>query len=308
MRAEETALLKRARGYSLIELTAVLAIAGIIGSTIGLLLLRQQRFYLGGSELITTRQSVRDAIEVLSTDLRGMSVADTARLLADSAIEFFSAIGSSVVCQRLGDSEIGLSPAAGLTSFAIQPDTGDLAVFYTDSGPSSQRWQRTRIVAFSSRVAATTCPPESAFSGGSELGGSAGAAFFVSLQAPLNGEVHPGSPVRFVRRNRYSLYRASDGEWYLGYRRCNAIGPSICGTVQPVSGPYRPYSRDPTQSGLVFEYFDRAGARVATSPMSLGRVDVTARAASRQSLLLEGRRWVPSDSARVSVAIRNRLE
>ena len=307
MPAEETPLLKRPRGYSLIELTVVLSIAAIIGSTIGLLLLRQQRFYLGSSELITTRQSVRDAIEVLTTDIRGMSVADSARLLADSAIEFFSTVGSSVVCQRLSDSDIGLTPAAGLTSFAIQPDTGDLAVFYTDSGPSSQRWQRARIAAFSSRAAATTCPPESAFSGGLEAA-RVGAAFFVSLQAPLSGEVHPGSPVRFVRRNRYSLYRASDGDWYLGYRRCNAIGPSICGTVQPVSGPYRAYSRDPTQSGLLFEYFDRAGARVATSPTRLARVDVTARAASRQNLLLEGRHWVPSDSARMSVAIRNRLE
>src|SRR5213075_331403 len=163
MPAEETSLLRRPRGYSLIELTVVLSIAGIIGSTIGLLLLRQQRFYLGSSELITTRESVRDAIEVLTTDIRGMSVADSARLLADSAIEFFSTVGSSVVCQRLGDSEIGLTPAVGLTSFAIQPDTGDLAVFYTDSGPSSQRWQRTRIAAFSSRAAATTCPPESVF-------------------------------------------------------------------------------------------------------------------------------------------------
>src|SRR5213075_2374922 len=155
MPAEETSLLRRPRGYSLIELTVVLSIAGIIGSTIGLLLLRQQRFYLGSSELITTRESVRDAIEVLTTDIRGMSVADSARLLADSAIEFFSTVGSSVVCQRLSDSDIGLTSAAGLTSFAIQPDTGDLAVFYTDSGPS-QRWQRARIAAFSSRAAATT--------------------------------------------------------------------------------------------------------------------------------------------------------
>src|SRR5690349_8392925 len=237
------------RAFSLIELTVVLAIVGIIGSTIGLLLMRQQRFYRGTSELISTRQSVRDAIEVLTTDIRGMSVADTLRLLSDSAIEFFSTIGSSVVCERLGDSEVGLSSSASLTSFATQPDTGDVAVFYTDSGPPSQRWQRTRIAGFTARTAATTCPPTSPFSTGSDAG-SAASAFFVSLQTPLSPDVHAGSPVRFVRRNRYSLYRASDGEWYLGYRRCNAIGQSNCGTVQPLSGPYRGYSRDANQSGL----------------------------------------------------------
>jgi prepilin-type N-terminal cleavage/methylation domain-containing protein len=300
-----TALLKR--GFSLIELTVVLAIAGIIGGTIGLLLMRQQRFYRGTSELITTRQSVRDAIEVLATDIRGMSVADTARLLADSAIELFSTIGSSVVCQRVGDSEIDLTPAATLTSFATQPDTGDIAAFYTDSGPPSERWQRTRIIAFSSRVMGTTCSVSTGFSTDSAIA-SVGKAFVVLVDPPLSPDVHAGSPVKFVRRGRYSLYHAADGDWYLGYRRCNVVGLSICGTVQPLSGPYRPYSRDTNQSGLAFEYFDRAGTRLAGSPLSLARVDIAARAASRQTLLVESRRWTPSDSARVSVAIRNRLE
>lgn len=308
MPRRENALLKRQRsGVSLIELTVVLALVGVIGSTIGLVLMRQQRFYRGTSELISTRQSVRDAIEVLTTDIRGMSVADTPRLLSDSAMEFFSTIGTSVVCQRLAESEIGLSSAVTLSSFATQPDTGDLAVFYVDSGSPSHGWQRIRIAALTSRAASTTCPTASAFSGGPGSS-SAGSAFFVSLQAPLAGAVHSGSPVRFVRRNRYSLYRASDGEWYLGYRRCNAVGVSGCGTVQPLSGPYRPYSRDANQSGLALEYFDRAGARITGSPLSLSRVDITARAASRQNILLEGRRWTPGDSARVSVAIRNRLE
>ena len=90
MPSRQTALLRQSRSaFSLIEMTVVLVIVGAIGSTIGLLLMRQQRFYRGTSELIATRQSVRDAIEVLTTDIRGMSVADTARLLADSAMEFF---------------------------------------------------------------------------------------------------------------------------------------------------------------------------------------------------------------------------
>ena len=86
------------RGFTLIELAVVLVILGMVGGAIGLTLMRQQRFYRGAAELLYAREGVRDAIELLSTDIRGMSTADTA-VLADSAIELFASIGSSVVCQ-----------------------------------------------------------------------------------------------------------------------------------------------------------------------------------------------------------------
>jgi prepilin-type N-terminal cleavage/methylation domain-containing protein len=300
----------RRAAFSLIELTVVLAIVAIVGSSIGLILMRQQRFYRGTGELITTRQGVRDAIDVLTTDIRGMSAADTVRLAADSAIEFFSVIGSSVVCQMEAPSQPGLPPAslsgASLTSFATQPDTGDLAVFFVDSGPGANTWGRHRIIAFSSRGLSTTCPPSSGFSREADVASGA-KAFAVSLDGPLEAGVRLGSPVRFVRRGRYSLYRASDGEWYLGYRRCNAIGSSVCGAVQPVSGPYRAYDRDVNQSGLAFEYFDRAGGRLQGSPLSLARVDIAVRAGSRHQVVVEGKVWTPTDTARVSIAVRNRL-
>jgi prepilin-type N-terminal cleavage/methylation domain-containing protein len=300
-----------ARGFTLIELAIVLAIFGVVGTAIAGTLVRQQRFYRGASELLYAREGVRDAMEVLSTDIRGMSDADTVRLLADSAIELFANIGSSVVCQRVTDIEIGLPGTAArgntLTAFITHPDTGDLALFYRDSIENGSRWERHRIAGFGPRVLAASCPGDARFSAADPSG--SGKGFVVTLTSPLSAHVASGAPVRFIRHGRFSLYTASDGEWYLGYRRCNAFGASICGAIQPLSGPYRAYSSDPGATGVLFEYFDNRGSRITASgpTPSVARVDITARSESRQRLLVEGHAWQPSDWGTVSLAVRNRL-
>jgi prepilin-type N-terminal cleavage/methylation domain-containing protein len=300
-------------GFTLLELAIVLAILGVVGSAIGLTLVRQQRFYRGTEELVGAREGVRDAIEILSTDIRGISIADTARLLADSAVEIFASVGTSVVCQIRG-SEIGLpagtSPHGNtLTALLTQPDTGDLALFLRDSAGAGDLWERHRIAAFSARSKATTCPPSTGFAAADNVDAT-GTAFVIVLSDSLSEHVRRGAPVRFIRRGRYSLYRSSDGSWYLGYRRCNASGPSICGAIQPLSGPYRPYSSNPRSTGLLFEFFDGSGVRLppGASSLALARVDITARSESRQRITVEGRSWMPADSATVSIAVRNRSQ
>jgi type II secretory pathway pseudopilin PulG len=296
-------------GLSLVELVAVIALAGLVGGTIVTTITRQQRFYRNAAETLYARESVRDAIAVLSTDIRLASVADTIRPLADSAIEFFATIGASVVCQTVGN-EVGLAPAhaAGnsLSGFLIEPDTGDLVLFRTDSAGAGEHWERYRISSFTSRSLASSCTAASRFSRNSDFAAGV-TGFVVTLTTALRGDVKPGAPVRFIRRARYGLYHASDGGWYLGYRRCNAVGPSACGVVQPVSGPYRGYSPDPAATGLLFEYFDVLGRRLdaAASPLALARVDVTART---ESLSSGSRSEKISDSAKTSVAIRNRAQ
>ena len=299
-------------GVTLAELAVVLALLGLIGGTIGLTLVRQQRFYRGATELLHAREGVRDATELLSTDIRGMSVADTVRLLADSAIEFFANIGSSVVCQAAGGTGVGLPGASSgrgvtLTAFLTNPDTGDIALFYRDSLEGAGQWERHGIASFGVRSLAVTCPSTSVFARGSDAD-SRGSGFYLVLSTPLSAHVKAGAPVRFIRRGRYSLYHASDGSWYLGYRRCNAVGASACGAIQPLSGPYRGYSSNRGKTGLLFEYFDESGSALASSasPLALARIDITARSEGRQRILVEGRVTIPSDSATVAIATRNR--
>jgi prepilin-type N-terminal cleavage/methylation domain-containing protein len=296
-------------GFSLAELVVALAIAGVVSIVIIGTLTRQQRFYRGAEQLRDVRESVRDAMEVLSTDIRGMSVGDTIRLRADSALEFFASIGSSVVCQSAGN-EVGFpsqhSTGNSLTALQAMPDSGDLAVFYTHLINGAPDWEQHRISGFASRSLPSSCPQSSGLSTQSEIdAGRTG--FLVTLADPLRGEIKAGAPVRFLRRARYSLYRAGDGDWYLGYRRCNALGPSSCGAIQPVSGSYRAYSGEPRASGLLFEYFDATGRRLSASdsPLALARVDITARSeVAAQTTSSIGRKTV-ADSATLSVAIRN---
>ena len=301
---------RRRHGLSLAEVVVVVALTGIVGAAAAVTINRQQRFYRGASELHYARESIRDAMEVVSTDIRAMSVSDTARLRADSAIEFFAGIGSSIVCQNTG-SQIGLparhSEANSLSAFLVEPDTGDIATFYTGSAEGGVDWEPHRISGFSSRSLGNSCPTSSGFSAQSDLdAGMTG--FVVTLVDPLSDRIKPGAPVRFLRRARYSLYRTSDGHWYLGYRRCNAVGASTCGPVQPLSGPYRAYSADARMTGLDFEYFDAHGQALgpSDSPLLLARVDITARSEGSQRIATSGQAGGTSESGTISVAVRNR--
>lgn len=297
-------------GLSLAELVVVVAMAGIVGAAVAITINRQQLFYRGVSDLHYAREGVRDAMEVMSTDIRGLSVADTVTIHADSAIEFFASIGSSVVCQSVGN-QIGLparhSKANSLSAFLVEPDTADIAAFYTRSAEGRHEWERHRIAGFSSRSLTTSCAPGSGFSAQPDVD-AATTGFVLTLADSLPGGIKAGDPVRFLRRARYSLYRASDGHWYLGYRRCSAVGASICGPIQPLSGPYAAYSKDARVTGLNFEYFDAQGHPLAPSdsPLMLARVDITARSEQSQRPTTTGQVDRIADAATISVAVRNR--
>lgn len=301
--------LKRSRraGFTLIEIVAVLGVVALLGGLVAGTLTRNQRLYRAASETLQVRRSVRDAISVLGEEIRGASARDSIRLLTDSAVELFTALGSAVACSALNASDVGLAPlnpgGLGLTSWLAVPDTGDLAVLYNAVSSTPVAWSRYRIRAVSTRAASSACPASTGLGGGA----GASALSYVLTLSPSPPSVAPGTPVRFIRRGRYSLYRSSDGRWYLGYRRCNAIGASSCGTIQPLSGDYLPYSGDTTRTGILFRYYDAAGHALGAGadPTIVARIQVLARSVSSAPVTLDGTAKAIGDSVTASSAFRN---
>ena len=299
----------RERGFGLVELLIALVIAGGMAAAMVATLARQQRFYSSAAAILDVRAQLRDAGDILATDIRGASLSLGTPVRADSALELFTTLGTSVGCTSAGVS-VGLPPTvltsgANLTSLLALPDTGDLALLYvSDPLTNSAAWETHRIAAFSTRSVASACPASSGFT---RIGETGATAYEVTLASIPSASVRPGAPIHFVRRARYSLYRSSDNKWYLGYRRCAAMGPSSCAAIQPVAGPYNGYS--PTQSGLVFRYFDRDGLELppASPTEALARVDIVVRGtSSRQANLAGDSRSRYRDSVVISVAPRNR--
>jgi type II secretory pathway pseudopilin PulG len=309
--------MKRSRGgFTLIELVVAGTLAAIVGATLMLTLRKQERFYGSATEMMRLRSQLRDAADVLVADIRGAAVSRYGlALMTDTALELYSTLGSSVVCATPAGRTLFLPPStlasgAVLTSLLASPDTGDLALLYSIPGgnPDSARWIESRISGFGTRSLASSCPASTGFT--SALDAAAGrTGYAVTLLANPPPDVRRGAPVRFIRRARYSLYRSSDGDWYLGYRRCNPVGPSVCTTIQPVSGPYLPHAQA-ASAGVSFRYFDSGGAEIFDAAQStfVARIDVVLRGETARAVSLVGdARQRYRDSAIVSVSPRNRV-
>ena len=302
--------LKRRGGFTLVELLVATAIGGLAAVAMTMTLSRQQRFYSSASAIIDSRAQVRDGADVLVSDIRSAAVARFGLpVTTDSAIEMFTVIATSVACTAPVGATIGLPPmvlARGntLTSMLFQPDTGDLAVLYAASTiPDSSGWETLRIASFTSRALATSCPPSTGFTSSGD-GSSGAVGYMLTLVQPPSAVIRRGAPIAFVRRVRYSLYR-SGTEWYLGYRRCGASS-GVCSAIQPVSGPYRPYSSS-SSSGLSFRYYDSTGAEATYPSTAIARVDIVVRGQTARAAALTGdSQSAYRDSIVVSVSPRNR--
>ena len=284
---------------------------GIVVATLVVLMvvshvIRHQRAYEAVASHIDLRTRLRDASDLIAADLRGSSSAgDTITFASDTAVEFYSAIGSSTVCMTPTAARITLPPdtltsGRTLSSWIATPDTGDDVVIFSDSSSASPGgWVRARIASFGTTPTLTGCPPSAGLLSAIDAGPAR--SYEMSFTSALPVNVRRGSPVRFIRRVRYDVYRGGDGKWYLGYRRCI----SGCAPVQPVSGPYESSAGPPIR----FRYFTRSGTSlVGNGPTAdVARVEIISHAKYQRPVQLPGLAApLVAESATVAVAIRNR--
>lgn len=279
-------------------------------------LVRQQRFYTGTSEIIQTKGSARQAIDILSSELRGISTGTRGGApngvdiyaMSDASLTFRSQFGAAILCTiDLARTVITLPPRTmaaqnSLTSFLSDARAGD-SVFVFDEGATPGNnddvWRR---VALAADPAVGLCPVAPVGFTASALEAADGIR--LTLTDPLPATVVIGAPIRFFRPASYSLYQEAGGEWWLGYFSCPA---NACTVRQPVSGPYRPYAGAGGASGLAFAYFDSTGA-LTGDPRLVARIDVVARAQSQYNLdVANTRNRKYQDSLGVSIAVRNRI-
>lgn len=293
----------RRAGFTLAEVVVALALSSIVGTALCGVLIAQQRVYRNATERLMLRHAVRDAAEVLPAELRGVGMGGgLAAQLSDTAVELYTVVGSSIVCTATS-MQLTLPPdtllsGALLTSLAATPDTGDLAAVYMEPADSTRAatWERIAIADVSRRAAANGCPASTGFTTPSDASSMAYVVTFALTQA---APPKPGAPVRFLRRGRFSVYRSSDARWYLGYRRCAASGVSLCGTIQPVSGPYAS-----ARAGLRFRYRDRVGNAVLAPPWeSIALVEIAVRSVGRPAGTATA-----GDSTAVVAALRNAVQ
>ncbi len=294
-------------GFTLPELMVALCVVLLVVSATITVLTRQQRFYRKVDEVLSVRTSMRDGVDILTAGLRAASIQDTVRLASDTAIEFYSTIGASTLCADPMGNRIIIPPdtlPSGdiLTAWSVVPDTDDFVAVYHDSlsiAPTPG-WQRFRIAALSNPPASTACSAASAIPSAADLSGGA-RSYEIAVAPSTIVAATMGAPVRFIRRARYSVYRAGDRKWYLGYRRCAAAG---CAPIQPVSGPYDGGDDAP----LELRYYTGTGVRIPTpaSSVDVARIDIVLRSASASEVAIPGlARVVKLDSLLTTITPRN---
>jgi hypothetical protein len=295
------------RGATLVELIVGIAIAMVVVGLSVAHVVRHQRASSAVTDAVNLRTRLRDASDILAADMRGISpIGDSVLVASDTAVEFYSSIGTSTLCTTASVNRLTLPPDSlpsgrTLSTWITSPDTGDHVLVFMRVPPSPvATWQRARITSVATVSVGIACPLSIGLLAAGDMAASARAYDFTLASAvpPATGR---GAPVRVVRRVRYSIYRAGDGKWYLGYRRCSGG----CSPIQPVSGPYDSHGPPP----LTFRYFTRNGAPLAGQGPSadVGRMEIVARAAYARPFRLPGMTAaLTSDSIVTNVTLRNR--
>lgn len=298
-------------GFTMVEVMVAIVLLGIVVGALLAVVMEQERFYDGASEVMEVRDNLRRIGDLLPAELRGVAPLEgDIYAMTDSMIDFRAPTGASMICTiNPGRTTITLPPAslssdAGLTAWTSAPVRSD-SLFIFDSRDSLVDTMIARRITVAPTVGA--CPTTTGFT--STAAEAAGGTTLV-LDDTLPQSVPVGAPIRFFRRVRYSLYEAQDRNWYLGYRDYVPSRSPQWSAIQPVAGPLMPYASSGA-TGLRFTYRDSTGTALtsAADAPRVRRIDIVARAKSATVIRSAGATRSATghyiDSLRTVVALRN---
>ena len=312
------------RGLTLIEVIIAMTMFAFIGGMLLSVMLRQQRYQRALADVADSRGRMRDIATIIPTDLRGTSSVGGDLLdIGLTTLQFRAAIGSSALCGYAATNIIELPPkvlSSGnvITSWINPPAPGDVLFMYNDgtaAGNVDDTWTQFTITDTASAVNPGWCAAGGATSI-TKAADSTQRRFRITLSsAPDPLRIKAGAPIRFAREVRYSLYAASDANWYVGYETCTPSGTAgvagACGNREVLAGPVRAASTDTTKSGLYFVYYTQTGARITSlaNAAQIARVGIGLRTSplSLKDAMKLGGSMVGRDSLQLTVGIRNRI-
>jgi hypothetical protein len=258
------------RGFTLHELLISLTMMIVVFTLATHFAVKHLRFSRISGDVVMQSAQLLQVSEILRNVLANVSPSGGELLVAeDSVVELRVTTGIAFSCIATPGQAVVAVPDASLggvaSAFARPPALGDrLSALFSDS--TGATWLHFEVAA----------SPESA--GPCSFNPSIDATWVVATKEPMS--LPPGTPLRFTRPFRFSLYRSSDNRWHLGAKDWNGSAQRF-NAIQPVAGPFLRYEAD-SSSGLRFDYHDALGHELV-EPFDLSRiasVSVVARTAT----------------------------
>lgn len=285
-------------GYSLLEVLVATSVGSVVIGLAASVAFKQQRFHRDVVIAIERTDQLEQIVALMPILIRSIAPGEgdiAPGAARDTSLEFRATIATAVVCDSAAG-RLMLAPAGAnprLTSMIARPEAGDTAWVLTLSD-SAEQWIPRVITTVSDAPHVCVLGETAVF------GTASRSSVALGFAPPLPPS---GTPIRITRPWRYSLYRASDGAWYLGAKDWSAALMRF-NTIQPVAGPFR----SAAMSGLRFRFADSLGAVLETGTMRPSRISLI-EVAFRTDSAFSG---TPSHamsirgSSTVAISLRNR--
>src|SRR2546429_8273086 len=183
--------------------------------------------------------------------------------MSDSAIEFRSVFGPSVVCSNIGGALSTvprvLARNSQMTSWVKTPAVGDSVLVYDNGATAAltdDGWTRFQIktVTQVTTNVANGCPVATGLTQAGDIS-AANPSYQLTFVSAAPATIAAGAGIRFFRRVSYRIYKETDNQWYIGFFDCIVGRVPVCIPTQPIAGPFQPYAVAVNgTSGMQFAY------------------------------------------------------